>query len=148
MFHLKPLYIGLTVGCLVPPFATLDAASAGPIGVVGTSVLSPSSAITSVRYRWPIHHRRGVGPAAVIGMFGAIRGGVAANQRYENYSYDAYGQPYDYGYAPGYFSGPAYHGGGGRANFGGRGGGGRANGGWSHADGAAHAGGSAHMGKN
>jgi len=153
MFRLKLAYLGAAVGCLVLPLTALDVANAGPIAVVRGSVLSPSDSdqspsdlITDIRYRRPIRHRRGVGPAAVLGLFGAVLGGIAASQRYDNYSYDSYGQPYDYGYSPGYVSGPIYRGGAGRAGFGGRGGGAR--GGGARGGGAHGAGGGVHAGKH
>ncbi len=144
---------GMLAGLLMALMAS-PAAFAGPVSVVGESILSTptSAAISEVRYRRPVRRRSGVGPGAVLGLFGAVLGGVIANQNYNNYSNYSYGQPYDYGYAPGYVSGPSYVGGG-RASFGGRrggpamrAGGGTRGGGMAHGGGLAHGGGAARGG--
>lgn len=107
-------------------------AIAGPMTFPTGTVLLEPAPVTQVHYRRPVR-RSGVAPAAVLGLFGAVLGGMIANQRYDNYSNYAYGQPYDYGYAPGYVARPIYRGGGGRA-FGGRV---RAGGSAAHAHGGA-----------
>lgn len=82
---------------------------APPPGVVQQQ---QSSNIQLVRHRI-VHHKvyrrraRGVGPAAVLGLFGAIVGAGIAQQRYDSYSYGAYGQPYySYGQPNYYYAQP------------------------------------------
>lgn len=85
-------------------------AVAGPVSVVADTVLSSatSTGISDILYKRPVRRRGNVGSVAVLGLFGAVLGGVIASQNYNNYSTYAYGQPQEYGYAPGYVAGPVY----------------------------------------
>ena len=102
---------------LVAGLASSAPASAAPAMVSNVQAVAASSQLTDVRYRartrsvrhhYVRRHRGGVGPGAVLGLFGAIAGAAIASNRYDDdyYGYPAYGysQP-NYGY--GYY-GPAY----------------------------------------
>jgi len=94
---------GLLAGACVTMTASAPA-SAAPIAIVHAATLAPSALEMVVRRRRV--PRNNVGPAVVLGLFGALAGSVIANQRYNNYnnySYNAYGYPNDYGYGPGYY---------------------------------------------
>ena len=108
-------------------FSTVGGANAAPTTIASGALLSASSPVTEIRYRRRVR-RGGIGPAAVLGLFGAVLGGAIANGGYDNYSNYSYGAPNDYGYAPGYVPAPVHGGGGGRV-FSGRGGGGHFGGG-------------------
>ena len=88
--------------------------------------------ITDVRARARVrrhyHGRSGVGPSAILGMFGAVMGAAALANSYDNYSNYSYGGLNNYGYSPGYGGGGGYAG---RGGFGGGRGG--------HAGGGGHA---------
>ena len=106
--------------------------SAAPMSVAGAEIVTPASQITDVRYRrhYVVRRHRGVGPAAVLGLFGALAGAAIASNRYDDgyyyggypaygYGYPAYGYgypAYSYGYGypaygyrnRGYYRGPRY----------------------------------------
>jgi hypothetical protein len=115
-----------------------EVATAAPISFAGPAVAAPQTMITNVRARARVrrhyHGRSGVGPSAILGMFGAVMGAAALANSYDNYSNYSYGGLNNYGYSPGYGGG-----GGGGGGYGGRGGfaGGRGR----HAGGGGHAGG-------
>ena len=142
MFESKTFRLAGALVVLLLAFPTVDRVTAGPLNAVDASVLTLSASpdITEARYRRPVRRRAGVGPGAILGLFGAVLGGVIANQRYDNYSNYAYGQPSEYGYAPGYVAGPVNRGGGRAGGHLNRGGGGaRGTAAW-RGGGAAHAG--------
>ena len=132
----------LAVALMMVPMGAVEAM---PLGIAGASVTTLESSILDVRYRRPIR-RRAVGPAAVMGLFGALIGGAIASSRYDNYSDYSYGPSYGYYGSPGYVGNPGYsgvrpqRGGGGRAFSGGRGFGGRPGGGGGHPAGPGGAG--------
>jgi hypothetical protein len=102
---------GALLACSAPGLA-----AAAPMSVAGQSVVSPPAPVVDVRYRGRVRHRHhyvrryhhhGIGPGAVLGLFGAALGAAIASDRYDYYPYPyyySYGYPY-YGYAYGY---PAY----------------------------------------
>ncbi len=99
-FMTRSLLLGLL--CLpVGPEMTM----AAPTSVITNSVVMPASDISLIRKRRVVR-RSSVGPAAVLGLFGAIIGGAIANDRYDNYSNYSYGDPYGYSYSPGYRQSP------------------------------------------
>jgi len=84
---------------------------------IGAPAIFPSHEIATgrapvvqARARVARHVRQsGPGPAAMLGLFGALAGAAISNNRYENYSYQSYGYANDYyaprgsyGYAPQY----------------------------------------------
>jgi hypothetical protein len=132
---------GVLTGILLV-FPVSDLAKAAPVIFVGTAVVAPKAEIVEVRYRGHVRHhyrgRSGVGPSAILGMFGAVIGAAALANSYDNYSNYSYGGLNNYGYSPGYGGGGGFgggrggggHVGGGRGGFvGGRGGGGHVGGG-------------------
>ena len=88
--------------------------AAGPVGLSQPNSVTIERLTLDARAR-TAHRRGGVrqsgpGPAAVLGLFGAIVGGALANSnRYENYSYQSYGDANDYGYGRRY-GGPQNYG--------------------------------------
>lgn len=97
-------------GALATLLLTTAPSHAAPVNLVGQAVLAPLAPVIEARVRVRRHVRRqnGPGPAAVLGIFGAVVGAAFANNRYENYSYQSYGYANDY-YAPGYGYGYAPH---------------------------------------
>jgi hypothetical protein len=122
-------FAGALTGVLLA-LTTSNAAMAAPLNFAGPAVVAPTTLITEVRYRRRIgrHYgrRNDAAGAAVLGLFGTVLGAAIANNGYNNYSYQSYGYPNDYGYGPGYGSAGAYGYGSGRSStprhgFGGRG---------------------------
>ncbi len=109
MFRLKRAVAAGVMTSVVMTLALPGTPMAAPMPVVGGDVLSPGGSSIEVRYRRPAR-RNNAGPAAFMGLFGAVLGGVIASSRYDNYSNYAYGQPVEYGYAPGYVQGRGYGG--------------------------------------
>ncbi len=87
-----------------------DSATAMPAGMLSAPAASLPPLFQDVRYRRPVRRSRSNGGAAMLGLFGAVLGGVIANQRYNDYSDYNYGPRNGYGYAPNYDHGPAYGG--------------------------------------
>jgi len=114
-------------------FPVSDQARATPVIFAGTAVVAAQGQIVEARYRSRVRHhyrgRSGVGPSAILGMFGAVIGAAALANSYDNYSNYSYGGLNNYGYSPGY--GGGYGGGGGFG--GGRGGHGGGHVGGGHA---------------
>lgn len=96
---------------LVLGFTANDVANAMPVGIPAQIGMAVQSPVVDVRYRRTHRRRADNGGAAVLGLFGAVLGGVIANQRYNDYSDYNYGQRYNYGYSPNYVYGPSYGGG-------------------------------------
>ena len=113
MSEFRASSVAATMAGVVLALALPASAVAGPMRVARSAIISPSTGAMEAVYRRPAR-RHGVGPGAVLGLFGAIVGGAIASQRYNNYSSYAYGSPNDYGCAPGYLGGPCFAGGGGR----------------------------------
>ena len=108
---------GALTGALLV-LSACDVATAAPISFAGPAVVAPQTMITDVRARARVRRhyrgRSGVGPSAILGMFGAVMGAAALANSYDNYSNYSYGGLNNYGYSPGY--GGCY---GGRGGFGG-----------------------------
>jgi hypothetical protein len=124
-----------------------DVATAAPISFAGPAVVAPQTMITDVRARARVRRhyrgRSGVGPSAILGMFGAVIGAAALANSYDNYSNYSYGGLNNYGYSPGYGGGGGY---GGRGGFGGGSGGHAGGGGHGGGGHGGHAGGGGHGG--
>jgi hypothetical protein len=102
MLNLRNLSIAGTLAGACLGLAPATPALAGPTNLAQLDTYAPHFAVMDVRYRRVARRSNGgIGPAAVLGMFGAIVGTVIANDRYNNYnnySYHAYGRSDDYGY--------------------------------------------------
>lgn len=88
-------------------------AVAAPLGFASGIVASATNPLPIVDIRARARQRvrrgsNGAPVAAVLGLFGAALGAAVASDRYNNYSYGAYGYPGGYGYAPGYGYSPGY----------------------------------------
>jgi hypothetical protein len=96
--------IALVASLLAAP--SVETANAAPLSVAGPSIVQPESQVDQVKYRAVrrkvVRHRgrRGVGPGAVLGVFGAVVGAAIANSRRNDDYY------YDRGYGPGYVVAP------------------------------------------
>ena len=89
-----------------------DLAAAAPISFAGPAVVAPRTMITDVRARAQVRRhyrgRSGVGPSAILGMFGAMAGAAALANSYDNYSNYSYGGLNNYGYSPGFGGGGGF----------------------------------------
>ncbi len=87
---------------------TYSLAEAGMMTGAATALGQQHGALIHVVKRRIVHHRvyrrrHGIGPAAALGLFGAVIGAGIASERYDNYSNYAYGQPY-YSYGQPYYA--------------------------------------------
>jgi hypothetical protein len=137
----QPTIAAALIGVLLA-LPACDIAAAASMSFAGAAVVAPKTILVDARARARVRHhyrgRSGVGPSAILGMFGAMAGAAALANSYDNYSNYSYGGLNNYGYSPGF--GGGY---GGRGGFGG-GRGGHAGGG--HFGGGGHVGGGGHGG--
>ena len=130
MFRSRPSCIAGALTGVLLALSPLEAAMAAPMSLAGSAVVAPQTVIADVRYRSRARHhyrrRSGVGPSAIIGLFGAAMGAAALANSYDNYSNYSYGGLDNYGYSPGFGGGGGFGGGRGFGGGGGRGAGGHA----------------------
>jgi hypothetical protein len=137
-FVMKPnlrqtIWGGVAAVCLTASAAFIapTTATAGPLSIAPVSDVALPKATESVQYRRGVRrghvrhvrygHRRGyyrgggIGPAAVLGLFGAALGAATVgNYYYTGYPYGGYYPAYSYPAYPAYYYGgyyPAYYGG-------------------------------------
>lgn len=136
MFRFTQSTIATALTGLLLALSACDIATAAPMSFAGVAVVAPQTVLVDARARVRRHYRgrSGVGPSAVLGMFGAVIGAAALANSYDNYSNYSYGGLNNYGYSPGF--GGGYGGGGGfDGQRGGRAGGGGHFGGGGHVGG-------------